>query len=211
MTTPIEVTRREMYRTLAILKINCQSIENWPGGGLEFESALEAHLDELRKAMVQINESTVACAHHSAESFLDLENRLAAMTEERDQIQQRLHAIDHAYCEQSNTVSRMASEIDNLKIASQAAGEELRAAHELIQNQRQCIQRQREVIWALYMSNEARNEKSATQAQDQSENASEEIRGALLHLCQHSWRDQFADLSGKRQKQCIFCLTIREG
>lgn len=126
MTTEIEKTKRAMYADLKRFEAMVGSTHLFK----TFQDSLEAHLEELRKAMVLINESTVACAHHSAESFLDLETRLSAMTEERDQIQGRLHAIDNAYCEQSNMVSRMASEIDNLKVANQAAGEELRKAKE---------------------------------------------------------------------------------
>lgn len=121
MTTEIEKTKRQMYADIKRFESMVGSTRLFK----TFQDSLEAHLEELRKAMVRINESTVACAHHSAESFLDLETRLSAMTEERDQIQQRLHAIDHAYCEQSNRAGAQAREIERLNELNRIAGEEL--------------------------------------------------------------------------------------
>ena len=103
MTSAIEQTKREMWKAIAEAKgrvgIN-YSVKDMMRGIEGFESALEAHLEELRKALVAANQLTVQCAQHSAESFVELERRLAAMTEERDSIQLRLHAVDHAYSEQ---------------------------------------------------------------------------------------------------------------
>lgn len=145
MTNAIEQTKREMYEHLDVLKY---VYRNNPKPMLfgHLESAMEAHLEELRKALVAANQLTVQCAQHSAESFvelekkvdywrflngnqaetiIDLQSRLAAMTEnrdelargnlagvkaygamkqERDDIQLRLHAVDHAYNEQQGKV-----------------------------------------------------------------------------------------------------------
>lgn len=124
MTNAIEQTKREMYEALAILKGRIEinySIKDMQRGADEFESALEDHLEILRKAMVLGNETMTRCANQSLTTIRDLESRLAAMTanrdelarsnlagdqayaamkQERDDIQLRLHAVDHAYREQ---------------------------------------------------------------------------------------------------------------
>lgn len=126
MTNAIEQTKREMYRAVAHLRgtitIN-YSIKNMLDSLNMFEGMLEDHLEELRKALVAGNAVIVDCAQHSAESFVELERkveywrflngnqsatindlqlRLENMTEERDAIQLRLHAVDHAYREQQS-------------------------------------------------------------------------------------------------------------
>lgn len=85
-----------------------------------------------------------------------------------------------------------------------------KSAGELLIEAQTTIRRQREFIRTLYTSRKARKSKRATRIQSSGENVSETICGPLLSACQHSWRDQFADLSGEMQKQCIFCLTIKE-
>lgn len=101
---------------------------------------------------------------------------------ERDELRNRLQAFE---------------------FANKACGEELRAASEL-------IQRQRKFIRTLYTSRKARKTKGSTSAQSSKEVFPVEVLEALPMLCQHSWRTQFADLGGKIQKQCIFCLTIED-
>lgn len=99
MTNAIEQTKREMYE-------HWKSVSKLPVGVeagavlLGFETAFETHLEELRKALAAVNSATVACAQNSAKAFIDHERRLSAMTEERDSIQLRLHAVDHTYKEQ---------------------------------------------------------------------------------------------------------------
>lgn len=99
MINAIEGTKRNMFKALEDLKgrigIN-YSIKDMLRGVDELENSLEEHLEELRKAMVTINESTVRCAQHSAGAFLDLETRLARMTEERDSIRNKLQAFEFA-------------------------------------------------------------------------------------------------------------------
>lgn len=85
MTNAIEQTKREMYEALAILKGRIEinySIKDMMRGADEFESALEDHLEAMRQ------------------DSMDTLGRLAKMTSERDAIQLRLHAVDHAYSEQ---------------------------------------------------------------------------------------------------------------
>lgn len=101
MTNAIEQTKREMYASLKNLKVYADSANQGASIACEyFERFLELHLEELRKAMVAGNENTIRCANHSLVTIRDLESRLATMTEERDAIQLRLHAVDHAYNEQ---------------------------------------------------------------------------------------------------------------
>jgi len=115
MTNAIEQTKREMYKRLAQMK-ETASYGLAPSLSLqEFEIALEAHLEELRKALVAVNSSTVACAQHSAEAFIEMEGRLAKMTNERDAIQLRLHAVDHAYSESQKAVGNQMSVIASLQ------------------------------------------------------------------------------------------------
>lgn len=111
-----------------------------------------------------------------------LEAYLEALRQERDDLRNRLQAFE---------------------FANKSAGDLLRDALAT-------VKRQREFIRTLYASRKARKSKKATRIQSSDENAAETICGPLLSLCQHSWRDQFADLSGKAQKQCIFCQIIQE-
>jgi hypothetical protein len=104
MTTEIEKTRRALYDALAKIR----KAKKHPKMTDALESALEAYLEEYHKF-----------------EYPDLQRRLATMTEERDQIQGRLHAIDHAYCEQSNLVTKQAVDIEALQRHVTIAGEEL--------------------------------------------------------------------------------------
>jgi|GEM_PF-6367697 hypothetical protein len=106
MTNAIEQTKREMYEALAILKgrigIN-YSIKDMLSGADEFESGLEDHLEALRidlEEMTRLRHTYERLACDYTKKSVDLEKRLGAMTEERDSIQLRLHAVDHAYSEQ---------------------------------------------------------------------------------------------------------------
>lgn len=71
--------------------------------------------------------------------LLELQERLAQMTKERDDIQLRLHAIDHAYNEQQ------------------------RSENKLILEQQETIRRQRKFIRTLYTSRKARKSPKAPQ------------------------------------------------
>lgn len=142
MTTEIEKTKREMYKALAALKAggrwlikkaNCEA----------FESALEEHLEALHNR----NEAQRKIIE-AAGGTNDLSYRLGKMTQERDDIQGRLHAIDHAYCEQSNRVGGLMAEIENLKAANAAAGEELRETHMVNRSYRSEIRSLRQLLGA---------------------------------------------------------------
>lgn len=104
MTTEIEKTHRAL----------CDVMDRVRRAGkhrrltLQLEDALKAHLEEIQKF-----------------EYPDLKRRLAAMTEERDGIQGRLHAIDHAYFEQSQRNGEQARQIEKLEELNHIAGEEL--------------------------------------------------------------------------------------
>lgn len=85
----------------------------------EFEERLEEHLEVLR---LHENNLSRNCLAH-------LETA-GQMRQERDQIQQRLHAIDHAYLEQSQRNGEQARQIEKLEEIAMIAGEELIAAQE---------------------------------------------------------------------------------
>lgn len=138
MTTAIEETRREMYAKLELAK---NRFNAWFGNDAmigSLESALEAHLEELRKDL------NFACAALDVEAA-----RRTKLVQERDDIQLRLHAIDHAYFVQSE--------------ANRVAGEELRRARALIREQQESISK-------LYRAQEQRKDQGAMSACAQGEN-----------------------------------------
>lgn len=148
MTTAIEETKREMYAKLARTKLdmgtNYMGWVHFP----EFEAALEAHLEELRKDL------NFACAALDVEAA-----RRAKLVQERDDIQGRLHAVDHAYFVQSQ--------------ANAAAGEELRAA-------KAKIVEQREAICDLYMAKVQRKDLNRAPTLEEIENAAKEATEGLV-------------------------------
>lgn len=109
--TEIEKTKRALYGCLDRIRRAGKHRKLTA----EFEERLEEYLEALRLDRVKFTEVRNG----------DLERRLASMIEERDQIQVRLHAIDYAYCEQSNRTEAMARTIENLQEANRIAGEEL--------------------------------------------------------------------------------------
>lgn len=94
---------------------------------------------------------TLACDYTN--KSVDLESRLAQMTQERDDIQLRLHAIDHAYSEQQTRENTL------LRDALQRNVETM-----------ETIRRQRQFIRTLYTSRKARKAKGSTSAQSEREN-----------------------------------------
>lgn len=121
MTNAIEVTKREMYESLAILKGRIEinySVKDIQRGADEFEHALEAHLEELRKAMVVSNEIITRCSNHSLNTIRDLGIQIDNVTEERDNLRNRLQAFE---------------------FANKSAGEFLQAAQAKVKSQRQSI------------------------------------------------------------------------
>jgi len=113
MTNAIEQTRISMYDAFnamkaggrwLIKKANCEA----------FESALEEHLEALRAAMKTREDVGQAFSESLGRVVADRDSlilRLSAMTQERDEIQGRLHAIDHAYGESQKAVSIAGEEL----------------------------------------------------------------------------------------------------
>lgn len=104
MTNDIENTKRELYGCLDRIRRAAKH----RALTAQFEERLEEHLEALRK------ELDFQAGHTSK------------MREKNDEIQQRLHAVDHAYNQQSLVMVGQSKEIDRLKEAARVAGEELR-------------------------------------------------------------------------------------
>lgn len=150
MTTKTEQTKREMYDLLESMR----KAKKHPSLLAKFESALEAHLEDLR----------------------EWKGRAEGFREERDQIQQRLHAIDHAYLEQSQRNGEQARQIEKLEEIAMIAGEELIAAQESSRKHAEevtttrkqlsdamvLVRRQRAAIGHLFMSGGQSNSAVAT-------------------------------------------------
>lgn len=162
MTNAIEQTKREMYRNLKLINVSLKKGFKPVNGMHHFEIAMEAHLEAQRVELCRVF------------------GALGRMTQERDDIQGRLHAIDHKYGEQTTLVFDQAEEINRHKVALNIAGEELiraqgvarqhlddgrsaeklsdsldeqlRDARQVISHQEQLIVGQRLAIAELYMA-----------------------------------------------------------
>lgn len=110
MTTEIEKTKRALYDCLdRIRRAGKHRVLT-----AEFEERMEEHLEVLRQHENNLKRN---CLSHL--------EAVGQMRQERDQIQQRLHAIDHAYNEQSKLAGAQAREIERLNELNRIAGEEL--------------------------------------------------------------------------------------
>lgn len=139
MTNAIEQTGRMMYFELALIRRSVKNSRTLRSSDIDqFEDKLEAHLEELRKGMVACNESTVKCAQHSAEAFVDLESRLSTMTEERDTLRNKLQALQMASSTAAEVICGLRSELEEARDGSNA--DQLHAANSLIQRQRMAIE-----------------------------------------------------------------------
>lgn len=165
MTTEIENTRHQMYTDLKRFQSMVGSTHLFK----TFQDSLEAHLEELRKANSGLVEGF-------AQQHADIGVRLANMTEERDQIQQRLHAVDHAYNEQQKAMGIAGEELirvqgmarqylEDCRSAeklSDELDEKLRSAQAVIGQQEQLITGQRLAIAELYLAGRRVNSAVAT-------------------------------------------------
>lgn len=117
MTNEIEKTKRALYGCLDRIRRAGKHRKLTA----EFEERLEEHLEELRQEVAreyQLRRSAMQRIEEHVEKF-------SKLLEERDQIQQRLHAVDHAHFEQSRRTGEMARHIERLKDLNRIAGEEL--------------------------------------------------------------------------------------
>lgn len=132
MTNEIEKTNRALYGCLdRIRRAGKHRVLT-----AEFEERLEEHFEELRKARVTFTEK-------SDREIQSLASRLASMTEERDQIQQRLHAIDHAYKEQQKAMGVAGDELRNLQTVVGANGIEIKSLRRQLEDRDLIIKQQR--------------------------------------------------------------------
>lgn len=104
MTNEIENTSFIMYNALHALR----KAKKHPKMLANFESVLEDYLEALRQ--------------HGEW----MRKQLATIRQTNVDIQERLHAVDHAYNQQSLVMVGQSKEIDRLKEAARVAGEELR-------------------------------------------------------------------------------------
>lgn len=114
MNNAIETTRHAMYECLEVLR----AFKDRPTLLGYFETHLELHLEELRKQLKTANEDTQG-ANILKDEF---QQRLMRMTEERDQIQGRLHAIDEAYDKSQRALGVSGEEIRRLQALLQLRG-----------------------------------------------------------------------------------------
>lgn len=125
MTNAIEQAKREMYGALEIFK----HFASRPALAGMFESQLEAYLELLRQDHEALHETArkrfedlqaAEVANQELQEKIqywrglnanqrntieEMQERLAKMTEERDSIQLRLHAVDHSYRTQQDRLA----------------------------------------------------------------------------------------------------------
>lgn len=116
MTT--EQLRYRMYRDLADFKRKTTVNGAILPAFADLDSSLEAYLERLRREAVEQGMVLIDKCDELGSARIDA----ARMRQERDELQERLHAVDHAYSVQS--------------IANAAAGDQLRKAMETIRKQR---------------------------------------------------------------------------
>lgn len=108
MTNAIEQAKREMYGVLSNLshltnKAENRALEHYESATLEmqlYQCKLEAYLELLRQDHEALHETARARFEDIGKleaANQELIQRLAKMVQERDSIQLRLHAVDHAY------------------------------------------------------------------------------------------------------------------
>lgn len=105
MTNAIEQAKREMYDWLKSLKNDIRHDKYDYTAMKGHENALESYLEFLRQDHEALHE-TARARYETIEALMranqEMAERCIKMTEERDSIQLRLHAIDHAYNEQQS-------------------------------------------------------------------------------------------------------------
>lgn len=140
MTNEIENTRFIMFNALHTLR----KAKKHPKMLANFESVLEDHLEALRKEASEF-QARIGELYSSRQQWEDIAalrlSNLSAMTEERDQIQQRLHAVDRAYFEQSQRNGEQARQIEKLEELNRIAGEELIRVQEIARENLEDVKR----------------------------------------------------------------------
>lgn len=175
MTT--ETMKREMYEFLEVLKFAYRAIPKPLLFGY-FDTALEKYLEALRQEISDLSALNTKGRNASLHDQVLLQN----LREERDDLRNRLQAF---------------------VFANRAAGEQLRAANEL-------IQRQRESIKELHATKDDRKSVPGTSPQRSEENSPSAVLEALPMLCQHSYQYMHDVPSGELRPRCIFCRVLLE-
>ncbi len=213
MTNAIEQAKQSMYKWLEAAKKTAHCSEHsismkW------MEECLEAYLEELRldhealhvtarerfdsiqlleraNQELQLKNDAQRQIIEAAGGTNDLQYRLAAMTKERDEIQGRLHAVDHAYSVQQQ--------------ATGVAGGELRAMQDQIGHltrtrdlaERLAAYRLKQLDGTLQELAALRKSPAGTSAKVSEENVSSEVSGASLAL---RYREQLSKLQDSQRK-----------
>lgn len=131
MTNEIERTKRDLYDCLDRIRRAAKH----RALTAEFEERLEEHLEALRKD-ASWSQARIGELYSEVQQWKDIadvrqssnerdQNDLMKMRQANTEIQERLHAVDRAYFDQSQLVGVQALEIRQLKSATQIAGEEL--------------------------------------------------------------------------------------
>lgn len=123
------------------------------GFGRELVQRVE--IDKLKQELETLNE-TARSRFESLQSTevkcQELAAQLAAMKQERDDIQLRLHAVDHAYSEQQKMVQWEKPVLNSYKSEVRSLRGLLAGRDKTIGSQRELIARQRQFIRTLYTS-----------------------------------------------------------
>lgn len=129
MTNEIEATKRLLFHCLdRIRRAGKHRVLT-----AEFEERLEEHLEALRKD-ASASQARIGELYSEVQQWKDIaevrqesverdQNDLMKMRQANTEIQERLHAVDRAFFEQSRLLMAQAQEIDRLKVAAQVAGE----------------------------------------------------------------------------------------
>lgn len=165
----IEQAKQEMYTALANLKGRIEinySIKDMQRGADEFEGILEEYLERMR----QDHDALQATARKRFEDIQSLDEassdlglRLAKMTQERDDIQGRLHAVDYAHT--------------NLDLANKIAGEELKNCQRDL-SQWKDFARQLHALKTRYYEQSKRDRDDVIQAEKLSDDLDEKLRAS---------------------------------
>lgn len=129
MTNEIEATKRELYGCLDRIRRAAKHRVLTA----ELEERLEEHLEALRKD-ASWSQARIGELYSEVQQWKDIadvrqssierdQNDLMKLRQANTEIQERLHAVDRAYFEQSRLVTAQAKEVDRFKVAAQLAGE----------------------------------------------------------------------------------------
>lgn len=131
MTNEIEATKRGMYDMLEAMR----KAKKHPTMLRAFEEAMEEHLEALRKEE-SAKQARIGELYSEIQQWRDIAVvRLSTIEQNQDdlskarqantEIQERMHAVDRAYFEQSQRNGEQARQIEKLEELNRIAGEEL--------------------------------------------------------------------------------------